>query len=245
MTEERRPTAVVTGGSSGIGLAVAEALVQQGHEVVITARNPERLREAAERIGARWYAVDAVDESGMAAVFAELGHVDLLVHSAGVFRAKGIRKQTAAEFSDTVGLNLTSAYVASRAAVQTMRPGGRIIIIGSISGIDGHPWLTGYAASKAGVRMLAESMRAEVEKDGISVNVLILPTVDTPMMVDIERPAILVEDCVSAVLWLDSLHPRVRVPELVLRSADDSPFGHRINVRVEESATEHVEGASA
>jgi NAD(P)-dependent dehydrogenase (short-subunit alcohol dehydrogenase family) len=245
MTEKRRPTTVVTGGSSGIGLAVAEALLQRGHDVVITARNPARLREAAERIGARWYAVDAIDEPAMTAVFEELGHVDLLVHSAGVFRAKGIRKQTADEFADTVGVNLTSAYVASRAAVRTMGPGGRIIIIGSVSGIDGHPWLTGYAASKAGVRMMAESMRAEVEKDGISVNVLILPTVDTPMMAEIERPAILVEDCVSAVLWLDRLHPRVRVPELILRSADDSPFVHRINVPVEESVREHVKGASA
>ena len=227
MSELRQRAAVVTGGSSGIGLGVAEALIGVGYDVTITARNPERLQEAADRIGARWFAVDAVDEDGMQAVFAELGQVDLLVHSAGVFRAKSIRKQSAAEFQATVDLNLTSAYVASRAAVSSMVKGGRIIIIGSISGIDGHPWLTGYASSKAGVRLLAESMRAEVEKDGISVHVLTLPTVDTPMMAEIERPAILVEDCVSAVLFLDAMSPRVRIPELILRSADDSPLVHR------------------
>jgi NAD(P)-dependent dehydrogenase (short-subunit alcohol dehydrogenase family) len=228
MADQTVRTALVTGASSGIGFGIAELLARKGYRVVLTARNPERLRDAADRIGARWFAVDAADEAGMTAVCDEIGTVDLLVHSAGVFAAKAMRKQSAEEFQDIVTANLTGAYVACRTAVAHMQPGGRVILIASTSGLDGHRWLTAYAASKAGVRLMARSMRAEVERDGISVTVLNLATVDTPMMEDIARPAIFVEDVASAVVWLDSLHPRVRISELNLRSADDSPFGYRI-----------------
>jgi NAD(P)-dependent dehydrogenase (short-subunit alcohol dehydrogenase family) len=228
MAAELRRTAVVTGASSGIGLAVSESLVGAGYEVWMMARSADRLQASAERIGAHWVAVDAADETAMEEAFADIGRVDLLVHSAGVFSARSTRKQPAREFEEIVNTNLTGAYVASRTALGKMGPGGRIVLVSSISGVDGHRWLTAYAASKAAVRLMAESMRAEVESDGISITVLILATVDTPMMKDIARPAILVEDVSSAVLWLDSMHPRVRIPELVLRSADDSPLGYRI-----------------
>lgn len=229
-------TAVVTGASSGIGLGVAESLAHAGYEVWMIARNPDRLKAAAEEVGAQWIAVDAADEEAMQEAFDRIGAVDLLVHSAGVFAARATRKQTGHEFEEIVNTNLTGAYVASRAALSKMGAGGRIVLVSSVSGVDGHRWLTAYASSKAAVRMMAESMRAEVERDGISITVLTLATVDTPMMKDIARPAILVDDVSSAVLWLDSMHPRVRIPEIALRSADDSPLGYHITPEGDEDA---------
>src|SRR5688500_7324822 len=92
--------AVVTGGSGGIGLACGRLLAGQRYDVVLSARREGPLREAAESIGARWAAADSADEDAFAAVVAEAGRVDLLIHSAGVMAGTFVRKETAATFDD-------------------------------------------------------------------------------------------------------------------------------------------------
>jgi NADP-dependent 3-hydroxy acid dehydrogenase YdfG len=106
--------------------------------------------------------------------------------------------------------------------------------------------MSAYAASKAAVRTMAASMRAELEADGIAVHVVLPGTVDTEMMAitEIERAALKPEDVVSAIAWLADLPTRVRVDEIIMRPAESSPFTHVISPRASATAGAPPEVAS-
>jgi len=223
-------TAVVTGGTGGIGQACARLLVDRGYDLVLIARNRERLQTAAAELGVRWIAADATDEDAMREAAASIGEVDLVVHAAGALEARRARRQNVEAFERVIRTNLLSAYVAATVFLPQMRAGAKIVIISSTAALDGISYLGAYGAAKAGVDGMARSLRAELEPDGISVHIVLPGTVDTDMMAisEIERPAIMPEDVASAVGWLAALPPRVRVDEIVLRAQEQSPLGHRI-----------------
>ncbi|HEY6696726.1 MAG TPA: SDR family NAD(P)-dependent oxidoreductase, partial [Acidimicrobiales bacterium] len=102
--------AVVTGGSGGIGVACGEALAAAGYDVVLTARRAEPLREAADKLGARWVAADCADEEQFAAVVAAVDHVDFLVHAAGILDGTFVRKEAPDTFDRVIRSNLRSAF---------------------------------------------------------------------------------------------------------------------------------------
>ena len=219
-------TAVITGGSSGIGLACGRMLVEQGYEVILSARRPDVLEAAAASIGARGVAADSADEAAFAAVVAAAGQVDLLIHAAGVMAGTFVRRETVEGFDSVIRTNLRSAFVVTAAVLPAMPPGGRIIFLSSSAAHAPQPGKAAYTASKAGLHAFALALAGEVQRDGIAVHVVTPAPVDTPMLDDVHFPmrALAIDDVAKAVVWLDTLSPSVVLPELQLAATDSGPF---------------------
>jgi NAD(P)-dependent dehydrogenase (short-subunit alcohol dehydrogenase family) len=218
--------AVVTGGSGGIGAACGEALRAAGYDVVLTARRPEPLRAAAERLGARWVAADCADEEQFAAVVAAVDHVDFFVHAAGILDGTFVRKEAPDTFDRVIRANLRSAFVATHLLLPKMAPGGRIVFISSTAGYQGMKGRAAYSASKAGINAFARSLAAEVARDGLNVHVVAPAPVDTPMLDRVTFPMHVLQarDVGDVIGFLDRLDPSVVLPEIVLRAADEGPL---------------------
>jgi len=229
-TERRR--ALITGGSSGIGLAVGRMLVERGYDVVLNARREAVLAEAAASIGARYAVGDCGDEDQAAAIVATAGAVDLLVHAAGAMAGTFVRKESAATFDAVMGPNLKSSFLISRAVLQTMAAGGRIIFLSSSSAHQPQPGKALYSASKAGLNAYALALAAEVERDGIAVHTVTPAPVATPMLDDVHFPmhALDTDQVAAAVVWLDTLDPAVVLPELEMRAVTKGPFAPELFV---------------
>jgi NAD(P)-dependent dehydrogenase (short-subunit alcohol dehydrogenase family) len=225
MSGDRR-TAVVTGGSSGIGLEVGRKLVERGYDVLLTARTPATLEAAAAHVGARWAAADSGDPAAFAGVVAEAGRVDLLVHAAGVMAGTFVRKESLDTFESVLRTNLTSAFVVANAALPVMPAGGRMVFLSSSSSHAPQPGLSAYSASKAGLNAFARALAAEVERDGVSVHVVTTGPVATKMLEDVRFPmrTLGVDEVAEAVVWLDTLPGNVVLPELEVSSVDTGPF---------------------
>jgi NAD(P)-dependent dehydrogenase (short-subunit alcohol dehydrogenase family) len=218
--------AIVTGGSSGIGLEVGRRLVASGYDVVLTARTADRLQAAATSIGARWAAGDSADPAAFAEVVATAGRVDLVVHAAGVMAGTFVRKESLDTFESVVRTNLTSAFVVAHAALPAMPPGGRMVFLSSSSSHAPQPGKAAYSASKAGLNAFARALAKEVERDGIAVHVVTTGPVATPMLDDVHFPmrTLAVGDVAATVVWLDTLPPNVVLPEVEVSSVDTGPF---------------------
>jgi NAD(P)-dependent dehydrogenase (short-subunit alcohol dehydrogenase family) len=218
--------AIVTGGSSGIGLRCGELLAEAGYDVVLTARRPGPLEAAAATIGCRWVAGDSTDPESFAAVVAGAGRVDLLVHAAGVMDGTFVRKETLETFEAVLRTNLTSAYVVAHAALPAMPEGGRFVFLSSSSAHAPQPGKAAYTASKAGLNAFAFALAKEVERDGISVHVVTTGPVATPMLDEVHFPmrTLGVDEVAKAVVWLDTLPGNVVLPEIEVASVDSGPF---------------------
>jgi NAD(P)-dependent dehydrogenase (short-subunit alcohol dehydrogenase family) len=222
----RSRVAIVTGGSSGIGLEVGRRLVATGYDVVLTARTASRLEASAAEIGARWTAADSADPNQFHTVVEAAGRVDLLVHAAGVMEGTFVRKESLDTFERVLRINLTSAFVVASAALPAMAPGGRMVFLSSSSAHSPQPGKAAYSASKAGLNAFAFALAQEVERDGIAVHVLTTGPVATPMLDDVHFPmrTLGVAEVADAVVWLDGLPGNVVLPEVRLSSVDSGPF---------------------
>jgi len=189
-TEKR--VAVVTGASRGIGAAIGEALAAQGRHVVLMARNQDKLTEVATRItdaggSASTKVCDVKDHEGFAALIDEVGEefgrLDILVNNAGITLDNLMVRMSDEEWDDVISTNLKSVFVACRAAIRTMMRGkfGRIINIGSVSGLVGNPGQANYAAAKAGVVALTKSIGKEFAKKKITANIVAPGFIETDM----------------------------------------------------------------
>lgn len=177
-------TALVTGGSSGIGLAIARTLSAHGYHVGIIARDTQRLEQAVIEIGSDtcWYAADLSQresaEAAIAAISTELGHIDVLVNNAGLMRAISAETPLAdAEklWDEVLDGNLKSTFLVTLASLPYLAsPGGRIINISSIAAQAGssRPGGLGYSAAKAGVQGFTLSLARELAPRGITVNAI-------------------------------------------------------------------------
>jgi len=218
--------AIITGGSSGIGLETGRMLVAAGYDVVLTARRPDVLRDAAGSIGARYVAGDCADVDGFAAVVAAAGErVDLLVHAAGVMQGTFVRKESVDTFDSVIRINLRSAFVTSAAVLPVMPSGGRIVFLSSSSAHVPQPGKAAYSASKAGLNAFAAALGKEVERDGINVHVVTTGPVATPMLDDVHFAmlALNVQDVANTIIWLDQLAPNVSLPEVAVGSVTTGP----------------------
>ena len=223
MAEDR--AAVVTGASSGIGLAVARALIEDGYGVALAARRADRLEELARELGERALSVptdvsDAAQVRELVRLATErFGRIDVAVTAAGVLHYAPLEEIDEAEWEATMGANLKGTYLVARAVLPHLRVSrGYLITMSSGSGTFGSAGGTAYNASKWGVRGFTQSVLQEVRGDGVRATAICPGRVATPMLGPHEHdPDLLVpEDVADAVRWLLSLRPIVQIKDLML-----------------------------
>lgn len=179
--------AVVTGGSRGIGLAVAEALVRDGASVVITGRDQSHLDTAVAQLGARVHALrsDVSDPDQAAAAIAaattRFAGLDILINNAGIGIFATVADMDVRQWRDTIGTNLDGVFYCCHAAIPRMRErgGGWIINISSLAGKNAFVSGAAYCASKAGLNAFSESLMQEVRYDNIRVSYIMPGSVAT------------------------------------------------------------------
>ena len=180
--------ALVTGGSSGIGLATAKRFVEEGAYVFITGRRQIELDKAKAAIGKNVTAIQS-DISNLAdldrlyaAVKAEKGALDVVFANAGFVEAMTLEQSTPEHFDKTFGINARGTFFTVRKALPLLRNNGSIILTASCVANMGIPMYTTYAASKAAIRSFARSWAAELKDRGIRVNSLSPGATDTPII---------------------------------------------------------------
>lgn len=184
-------TAVVIGGASGIGEAIAARLASEGAAVFLTGRRESEVDGVADRIGhgARGIVADASNpadiERAIATVVAHSGRIDTLIFNAGIAEPADIVSSTADHFDRHFALNVRGPLLAMRAAVPHMPAGSAAVVIGSTaSGMANPPYGT-YAATKAALRSYVRTWTVELAPRGIRVNVVSPGPTDTAMMADV------------------------------------------------------------
>lgn len=166
---------LVTGGSSGIGRAIAKTLVEAGARVAITGRDEKRLTDAAHTLNALAIRADVSNEADVRRTFEEVlrafGHLDVLVNNAGKGVFKPLLEMERPEFDAVLATNITGAMLMAREAAKHFitRKRGNIVNIGSTASHRGAPNGTAYYASKAALRSMTECWRAELRQHNIRV----------------------------------------------------------------------------
>jgi NAD(P)-dependent dehydrogenase (short-subunit alcohol dehydrogenase family) len=178
--------AVVTGGSSGIGRAVASRLIAAGHRVVITGRRKEALEEAMAALSGEGevqaLAFDVTDEAAVNAALADLD-VDVLVNNAGYGTSAPLEKTPLDDWSAMLAVHATGPFLCTRAVIGGMkaRNSGRIILVSSLAGLIGARYIAPYVAGKHAGIGLMRATAAEVTGTGVTANAVCPGYVDTPM----------------------------------------------------------------
>ena len=188
--------AVVTGGSSGIGLAIARALGEDGYGVTVSSRRPEKLEGTAERLrgdglDVHSLAANVASEEEVARLIAahrdRFGRLDVLVNNAGVGIGQSAGEVVTKHLDLQLDVNLRSAIIATREALPMLREAGAehgkalIVNTASIAGKSGEGWLAVYSATKAGMIGFSQATQKELAGDGIQVSALCPAFVDTEM----------------------------------------------------------------
>jgi NAD(P)-dependent dehydrogenase (short-subunit alcohol dehydrogenase family) len=178
--------AVVTGASSGIGAAIAEALSQAGARVVLTGRDETRLRRVADGLGEHHVVpADLAEDDAVATIVAEtlgvFGALNVLVHSAGIFWPKPFAEAPLSDFDEQFRINVRVPYALTQAALPHLRPDGSVIFISSIAGRVGFPSSTAYCGTKGAVELMTKSLAMELAPIGVRVNAIAPGNVHTPM----------------------------------------------------------------
>jgi NAD(P)-dependent dehydrogenase (short-subunit alcohol dehydrogenase family) len=216
--------ALITGGSSGIGLAIARMLRDEGFGLTLVSRRREKIEAAAEELGAHAIAADVADSDAAADAVAQhrerFGRLDVLVNSAGVGIAGTIEQLPAKHFDLQVGVNLRGLFLVTQAAVPLLRESrGLVVNLASIAGTLPTPGLATYGATKAAVISLTKSLNEELDADGVRAIAICPGFVDTPMAEwsgiapdEMIQP----EDCAEVVRMCLRLSPHARIPQVVI-----------------------------
>jgi NAD(P)-dependent dehydrogenase (short-subunit alcohol dehydrogenase family) len=238
--------ALITGGSSGIGLAIARALGADGYALTISARRPQKLEQAAEGLRAEGLEVESVpanmtsEEEVVSVVAAHrerYGRMDVLVNNAGVGVGEPIAEITTKYLDMQLGVNLRAVVIATRESLPMLREAGAehrkalIVNTASVSGKAGQAWLSVYSATKHAVVGFSQSTQKEVAEDGIQVTAFCPGFVDTAMTEFIReqvKPEQMIqpEDIAEAVRFLLRTSRNCVVPEIIfLRPSEAAGAG--------------------
>jgi NAD(P)-dependent dehydrogenase (short-subunit alcohol dehydrogenase family) len=217
-------SALITGGSSGIGLAIGRMLREEGFELTLASRTKEKIEAAATEIGAHAVAADVGREEDCVRVVAEhrerFGGMDLLVNSAGIGIAGTVESLQAKHIDLQLGINLRGLLLVTRESIPLLKETkGWVVNLASIAGTTPTPGLTVYGATKAAVIALTRSLNAELDGDGVRAIALCPGFVDTPMAEWSGLPGdemIQPEDCAEVVRLCLKLSPRARIPQFVI-----------------------------
>ena len=188
MSRLQNKVAVVTGGSSGIGLATAKRFVEEGAYVFITGRRQEELNKAVAAIGRDVTAVrgDVTNDADLDALFAtigrEKGRLDVVVANSGLVEQVELKDVSPEHFERTFALNARAPLFTVQKALPLMKGKGSIVLVSSIVGNMGFPSHSTYGATKAAVRSYARTWTAEFRDSGLRVNILSPGPIDTPMI---------------------------------------------------------------
>ena len=234
--------ALVTGGSSGIGLAIARALGEDGYGLTVSGRRPDKLEGTVAEL--RSDGLDLLahpaqmgDEDEVTALFAahreRYGRLDVLVNSAGVGIGEAMDQITAKKLDIQLGANLRGLIVATREGLPLLREAGAehgkalIVNMASVAGKSGQAWLSVYSATKAGVIGFSQATQKEVDGQGIQVTALAPGFVDTPMTDFVKGHVeagqmIQPEDIAESVRFLLRTSRACLVPEIVFLRPGDS-----------------------
>jgi NAD(P)-dependent dehydrogenase (short-subunit alcohol dehydrogenase family) len=221
-------SALVTGGSSGIGLAIATMLAEEGFALTLAARGRDGLDRAAADLSTpvTWIAGDLRTEDAVAAAVAhhgdEYGRLDVLVSNAGVGAGQYVEELTARRIDLQLDLNLRTTMLLYREAAPLLRAtaaqeGRALVVTITSTAARGVPWLSVYGAAKAGVIAFTRSMIQELGPDGVHSCAVIPGTVDTPLVASADRAELLPpSDIAEVVRMLLRLSPQAVVPEVVV-----------------------------
>jgi NAD(P)-dependent dehydrogenase (short-subunit alcohol dehydrogenase family) len=232
MTSTR--AALVTGGSGGLGLAIATVLAEEGHALTLCSRRADKLAAAAEGLRARGHevqdvAADVGDEEQVRRVAAahreRFGRLDVLVNNAGVGAGAAIGDVVAKRIDLQLDVNLRAVVLFYRECLDMLRVAADehhnalVVNMSSISGMRGQPWLSVYSATKAGVIAFTQAMNKELGASGIKSTALCPAFVDTDMTAFAretvpQESMIRVEDVAGAVRWLLHTSPACVVPQI-------------------------------
>ncbi len=224
------PSALVTGGSSGIGLAIARMLAGEGFELTLASRTAAKIESAAAELGAHAIAADMSKEDDCVRVVAEhkdrFGGMDVLVNSAGIGIAGTVESLQTKHVDLQLNINLRGLLLVSREAIPLLKESkGWIVNLASIAGTTPTPGLTVYGATKAAVIALTRSQNAELDADGVRAIAICPGFVDTPMAQWSGLSAeemIQPEDCAEIVRMCLRLSPRARIPQVVVERVGSS-----------------------
>jgi NAD(P)-dependent dehydrogenase (short-subunit alcohol dehydrogenase family) len=240
--------AVVTGGSSGIGLATAQRFVAEGGYVFITGRRQSELDKAVATIGHQVTAVqgDLADLDDLDRLFAtvrsEKGGLDVIVSSAGFIEPVTLEHVTPEHFDKTFAVNARGTFFLAQKALGMLRDGGSIVLISSTAHRSGVPVFTTYSASKAAMRSFARTWAADLKERNIRVNVVSPGPVDTPI-IDVAFPDKATADAVRADMAAGNPMGRIGRPEEIAAAAlylasDEASFTNGVDLVVDGGQTE-------
>lgn len=179
--------AVVTGGSSGIGLGIARRFVEEGAHVFITGRRQAELDKAVQWIGGTVTAVqgDVTSSADLDRLYAtvkkEKGSLDIVIANAGMVERLLLQNATPEHFDRTFAVNVKGPYFTVQKALPLLRDGGAVVLVSSVAHLIGVPEHSAYSASKAALRSLGRVFAAELRERKIRVNTLSPGPVDTPI----------------------------------------------------------------
>ncbi len=225
--------ALVTGGSSGIGFAIASMLGENGFALTLAARTATKVEAAAEELGAHAVTADVANAEDCRRVVEEHrarhGRLDVLVNSAGVGIAGPVDELATKHIDLQLNVNLRGTMLVTAAALPLLRESrGLIVNLASIAGTIPSPELPVYGATKAAVIQFTKTLNRGEEKHGVRATALSPGFVDTPMAQWAPIPSeqmIRPEDCAEIVRTLLSLSPHARIPHVVIERVNAEGFG--------------------
>jgi len=183
-------TAVVTGASSGIGRAIAEAMAEAGANLVLVGRDRARLQETVDTVIARGVqaepiAIELIAEDApqriVDAAMNRFGALNILVNCAGIFEPQPFETQPMASFDRQMAVNVRVPFALTQAALPHLRPKGAVVNISSIAGYAGFPQSAAYCATKGAIELMTRALATELGPQGVRVNCVAPGNIRTPM----------------------------------------------------------------